>query len=532
MPHGHRAHLHGCRGARGRRARGRSRDPGRVPGGRRGRPGLPGRHRRGRRRHLRRRRRGAGQAPVRRQAHRRGRRQGRDQRPGRPAARGREGRCGPPRRRRPADGDHGDHAGRGAPAPRWLLGGLEGPSVADDRGQLHDPVRRRRRDHDRPGLHARPPCGRGGRRRHRHGHPRDRPHRQLRPHLGHAVGRAPLPGWRGGVRLPGRRARRLHRLRHRRPSRARTRLRRRCALRRGRGGLPRGARRRVPGRLPRAGHLAGAGAAGRGQPDAGRGHAAAGHHRHHGDHAARRGSTAGQRADRSDRRPEQPLRRLDRRARRGARTDDGLRHGRARQQDRLRLRHRRADRLRDRRRQCRPHRDGRGHGRRHDAAARAGAGHGGPPPALHRRRTREREGGLAPGGLLHHRGCDPLRRRRPAAGDPLDHGRVRSHRCPGGALWQRARRPARRHLGDAVDQRHPGLPPGDRRRDRGHRGPGHRRQVGASLAGGRDRGVRRRRAGRLTAAHLVTQGPGSDADPGPCVSRLRVYPQVGGLGQD
>ena len=43
----------------------------------------------------------------------------------------------------------------------------------------------------------------------------------------------------------------------------------------------------------------------------------------------------------------------------------------------------------------------------------------------------ERENGKAavgPGRVVHHRGCDPVRRGRPAARDPVDHGRQRAHR--------------------------------------------------------------------------------------------------------
>ena len=59
----------------------------------------------------------------------------------------------------------------------------------------------------------------------------------------------------------------------------------------------------------------------------------------------------------------------------------------------------------------------------------------------------ERPGLLAARRLVHHRGCDPVRRRPPAAGHPVVHGRLRGHRRAGDGLRQRAARPARRHLG-------------------------------------------------------------------------------------
>ena len=42
-----------------------------------------------------------------------------------------------------------------------------------------------------------------------------------------------------------------------------------------------------------------------------------------------------------------------------------------------------------------------------------------PTQALHRRRTGERQGRLAARRVVHHRGGHPVRRRRPAAGDPV-----------------------------------------------------------------------------------------------------------------
>ncbi len=50
------------------------------------------------------------------------------------------------------------------------------------------------------------------------------------------------------------------------------------------------------------------------------------------------------------------------------------------------------------------------------------------PGALHHSRARERQGCLGDGSLLHHRRCHPVRRGRPAARDPVDHGRQRGHR--------------------------------------------------------------------------------------------------------
>ncbi len=46
------------------------------------------------------------------------------------------------------------------------------------------------------------------------------------------------------------------------------------------------------------------------------------------------------------------------------------------------------------------------------------------PQLYTRGRARERQGGLAAGRLVHHRGCHPVRGLRPAAGHPLDDGRV------------------------------------------------------------------------------------------------------------
>ena len=108
---------------------------------------------------------------------------------------------------------------------------------------------------------------------------------------------------------------------------------------------------------------------------------------------------------------------------------------------------------------------GRGHARRHGAAARAGAGHRRPSRPVHRPRARERQGRLAAGRLLHHRGRHPVRRGRPAARHPLDHGRQRRHRCPVDGPRRQPARPARRHLRALRRRRRARLPhrPGRRR---------------------------------------------------------------------
>ena len=147
---------------------------------------------------------------------------------------------------------------RGPPAWRARLGGAardggEGVrhrdpvGLADDRRQLHDPVRRGGRSADRARLrlrrlrdHApmRPTCSLG--RTTRSSTCRSaRGLEELR--FGHPVGYlgAVFTPRRGGLRLPRPGPRRLHRLRHRRPPRTRARLRRRCDLRDDRRGLPR-----------------------------------------------------------------------------------------------------------------------------------------------------------------------------------------------------------------------------------------------------------------------------------------------------
>ena len=72
---------------------------------------------------------------------------------------------------------------------------------------------------------------------------------------------------------------------------------------------------------------------------------------------------------------------------------------------------------------------GRGDGRRHGAAAGAGAGVHGAARAVHRAGAGERQGRLAARRLVHLRGRHPVRGGRPAAGDPVDDGRRRRDRC-------------------------------------------------------------------------------------------------------
>ena len=76
-----------------------------------------------------------------------------------------------------------------------------------------------------------------------------------------------------------------------------------------------------------------------------------------------------------------------------------------------------------------PHHGGR-HVRRHGAAARDGARlDGARPQPLHAGRARERRGRVAARCIVHPRGCDPVRRGRPAARHPGLDGRRRGHRC-------------------------------------------------------------------------------------------------------
>ena len=156
-------------------------------------------------------------------------------------------------------------------------------------------------------------------------------------------------------------------------------------------------------------------------------------------------------------------------ARRHPRPDDGLRHGRPAQQGRLQLRRRR--------RRWRPRLASDAPELKIMAAVMlAGMV---PPIALalatvvrpglfNVARARERQGRLAARRLVHHRGRDPVRRGRPAAGDPRDHARLGGHRRPLDGPGRRRPRPARRHLRALRRRQHPRLPhrPGRRRRRR------------------------------------------------------------------
>ena len=87
-----------------------------------------------------------------------------------------------------------------------------------------------------------------------------------------------------------------------------------------------------------------------------------------------------------------------------------------------------------------------GDARRHGAPDRARPGDGAPTQPLHRRRARERQGRLAARRVVHHRRGDPVRGRRPAAGDPLHHARQRRDRRPVGGVQRRGPGAARRYL--------------------------------------------------------------------------------------
>ncbi len=114
-----------------------------------------------------------------------------------------------------------------------------------------------------------------------------------------------------------------------------------------------------------------------------------------------------------------------------ARADDGLRHGRPAQQDRLPLRDDRPRRCGHRHRGRTAAADhGSRHARRHGAPARPRPRHRGAAEAVHRARARERQGRVGARRVVHHRGRDPVRSRRPAAGDPLDHAGQRRHGRP------------------------------------------------------------------------------------------------------
>ncbi len=123
-------------------------------------------------------------------------------------------------------------------------GGDPRPAVADDRRRAHGAVHRRRRHPHLAVLPDRPARRARGRRRPARHLPRGRGDR-LRPCLGDGVGPAAVRHRCSGVRAARPGPGRLHRVRHRRPSRARARFRRR----RDRGGarhrLPRRHRRRA-----------------------------------------------------------------------------------------------------------------------------------------------------------------------------------------------------------------------------------------------------------------------------------------------
>ena len=150
-------------------------------------------------------------------------------RPGGPAS---------PRRNRSQPG--AGEPGAGGPG----AGGDPRPAVADDRRRAHGAVHRRRRHPHLAVLPDRPARRARGRRRPARHLPRGRGDR-LRPCLGDGVGPAAVRHRCRGVRAARPGPGRLHRVRHRRPSRARARFRRR----RDRGGarhrLPRRHRRRA-----------------------------------------------------------------------------------------------------------------------------------------------------------------------------------------------------------------------------------------------------------------------------------------------
>ncbi len=135
----------------------------------------------------------------------------------------------------------------------------------------------------------------------------------------------------------------------------------------------------------------------------------------------------------------------------------------------------------------------------------------------------ERENGLACwllGCLVHHRGCDPVRRRSPAAGHPVVHGRLRGHRRDGHGLRQRAARPARRHLRPAAGQQPDPVRAGDRRRHGHHRWSGHRADEPGQ---GEDRRTRAR-GGRRRGRRCLIAFPPCAPPPGlrRCLSQSRL----------
>ena len=162
LPHRHRPHLHGRRGAGGRCRAGRRRHRRRDPGLGRLQAAAPRHDRGGVGGHLRRRRRGPRPAAVRRQARGLLGREAPD-RGGR-----HDDRRGPAVRRRPARAPRGGHRPRrGLRLGRQRVVGRPRPTGADDRRLLHDPVRRRRRPADRAQLPARRLRDRRPLRRHR-----------------------------------------------------------------------------------------------------------------------------------------------------------------------------------------------------------------------------------------------------------------------------------------------------------------------------------------------------------------------------
>jgi fructose PTS system EIIBC or EIIC component len=113
----------------------------------------------------------------------------------------------------------------------------------------------------------------------------------------------------------------------------------------------------------------------------------------------------------------------------------------------------------------------------HDPAARAGARHRGAQAPVHRGGARGRRGRLGHGRLVHHRGRDPVRRRRPRAGDPVADGRLRRDRGPVVRLQRHPPGAARWHLGARRDRQLAAVPARDRDRHRGHRRHDHPAQV-------------------------------------------------------
>ena len=104
--------------------------------------------------------------------------------------------------------------------------------------------------------------------------------------------------------------------------------------------------------------------------------------------------------------------------------------------------------------------------------------HRGPSGAVHGAGAGERQGGLADGGLLHHRGArSRFAARRPAAGDPVDHVGQRRHRGPGRGVGRHPAGTARRDLRALRRRQHRRLPDLAGRRRAGGRGRGDRAEV-------------------------------------------------------